>query len=122
MGMPLVSEVKNDPTQAFYMCRICTSQIALSDSFNYYYTPETGLTGGVFDEVVNVHVKQSAQLRKVGLHTTVDAYCLGCGNHLGWKFVKISKEDPSVEENMILLPMAKLLMWDGHQMVSAEAT
>ncbi|XP_009627383.1 protein yippee-like At4g27740 [Nicotiana tomentosiformis] len=109
----------SDPSLRFYMCRICQNHVALSEDFSLNYTPATGVTGGVFDKVVNVHVNEAEQQRQLGLHTVADVYCNKCENLLGWKFIEVFEEDPVATKDMVMLQMGKLQERNGNQIQQA---
>ncbi|WMV35871.1 hypothetical protein MTR67_029256 [Solanum verrucosum] len=103
----------------FYLCRYCQNHLALCKDFSLNYSPATGVTGGVFDEVVNVHVNELEKLRQLGPHTVADVYCNKCENLLGWKFIEVYEEDPVARKDMVMLQMGKLQERYGNQIEEA---
>ncbi|KAM3231909.1 protein yippee-like [Capsicum annuum] len=103
----------------FYMCRICQNHVALCQDFSLNYSPVTGVTGGVFDEVVNVHVNEAEKQRQLGPHTVADVYCNKCDNLLGWKFIEVFEEDPVARKDMVMLQMGKLQERNRNQIEAA---
>ncbi|MCD7448475.1 hypothetical protein HAX54_042609 [Datura stramonium] len=121
----------------FYMCRICQNHVAFCKDFSLNYSievrvpisiislcrvfqPVTGVTGGVFDKVVNVHVNEVEKQRQLGPHTVADVYCNKCENLLGWKFIEVFEEDPVARKDMVMLQMGKLQERNGNQIEAVE--
>ncbi|CAN4098867.1 unnamed protein product [Withania somnifera] len=103
----------------FYMCRSCQNHVALCQDFSLNYSPVTGVIGGVFDKVVNVHVSEAEKQSQLGPHTVVDVYCNKCQNLLGWKFIEVFEEDPVARKDMIMLQIGKLQQKNGNQIEAA---
>ncbi|XP_059300504.1 uncharacterized protein LOC132052828 [Lycium ferocissimum] len=84
-----------------------------------FFQPVTGVTGSVFDKVVNVHVNNAKKQRQLGPHTIVDVYCNKCQNLVGCQFIEVFKDDPVARKDMVMLHMWKLQERNRNQIEEA---
>nr|XP_009591134.1 protein yippee-like At3g08990 [Nicotiana tomentosiformis]XP_016476747.1 PREDICTED: protein yippee-like At3g08990 [Nicotiana tabacum] len=76
--------------------------------------PVSYSSGGIYHKVFNVQVLDDEKyLRLDNGYTLADAYCVGCGMLLGWKFIRVAQPSIYCKEGRFLMKLDKLIYWNN---------
>ncbi|KAI5657607.1 hypothetical protein M9H77_26401 [Catharanthus roseus] len=94
----------------FYSCRYCRSPIAMRDDLlSKSFWAKSG-KAYLFANAMNIVMGQKEDRQLItGNFAVANIYCGGCGEELGWKYIRAYKEREKYKEGKFIIEKAKIL-------------